>query len=283
MALLSMATLALYKFVETRRTAWCVTFFVLLGVLLLTRSLFHLAWMVLVAGVLAALVSEHRKQILLGALAPVLVVSLWYGKNYVHFGSFSASSLMGLGLSNITMMMVPVQDLAPLVQKKELSVWALVSRYENAPAMFRTGQSVPTGIPVLDDITKSNGWLNYNHRDIPTVSGYYTHDALAVIRQFPRALRERACDLQPAVFLAREHEPLLPARESNGSGSGEAGFSTRLCSAHAHGPRYASTPPSLRRNRAVQDRGQLQPLSRVRLVPLDRLRGSDVMERHPER
>ena len=185
LALLTFVTFALCRYVQTLRTAWCHAFFALAAALLLTRSMFHLVWMLVVAGTLLAVAWQHRRQIVLAAAAPLLVVTLWYGKNYYYFGTFGASTWVGLGLSNITTLLVPASELAPLVQEGKLSKWALVSRYLDDDVLFMTNQRPPTGIPVLDQVKKASGEYNLNFRDIPAVDRYYTADALTVIREFP--------------------------------------------------------------------------------------------------
>jgi len=185
MALLALVTFALHRYMQTRSTAWCATFFALAGVLLLTRSMFHLAWLVLVAAALVAVAWPHRRQILLAAAIPLLVVTLWYGKNYYYFGTFGTSTWLGLGLSNISTLLVPQTELMPLVQQGKLSKWALVSRYQDDRILFMTHQRPATGIPVLDEVRKSNGEYNLNFRDIPVVDRHYTADAVSVIREFP--------------------------------------------------------------------------------------------------
>lgn len=190
MALLAAATMALYKYVETGRTQWCAAFFGVLCALLLTRSLFHLAWMMLVAGVLAVLMRERWRQVLLAAVFPVLLVALWCGKNYYYFGSFSASSWMGLGVANISTYLVTRAELEPLVHEGTLSRWALVSRYQETKKLFESQLTPPTGVAVLDNAKKANGKFNYNYRDLPVINDYYTADAFKVIRAFPERYAE---------------------------------------------------------------------------------------------
>jgi hypothetical protein len=185
MALLTVATLALYQFVSTKRTGWGIGFFCLLATLLLTRSVFHLIWMAAIVAFLIALLGPWRRQILLAAAVPFLVVTLWYAKNYYHFGKFSSSTWMGLGLSNITLSLVPPTELVPLVERGELSLWALVSRYDKSGPIFRGNLLPPTGVPVLDNVLVAQGHENWNYRDIPAIDRFYTADALTVIRRFP--------------------------------------------------------------------------------------------------
>jgi hypothetical protein len=185
-ALLTASALLLHQYVQSRRTSWCVAFFSTLAALLLTRSVFHVAWLVLTIGLLAALFWERRRQVLLAATLPLLVVLFWYGKNYYLFGTFSSSTLLGLGLTNITTLVVPRTDLGPLVEQGKLSPFALVSRYEQRDALFTSQPYLPlSGIPVLDQVKKADGSYNYNNQQMIRIDRIYTHDALEVIRTFP--------------------------------------------------------------------------------------------------
>jgi hypothetical protein len=184
-ALLTAATLTLHQFVKSRKGSWGATFFGLLAVLLLTRSLFHLAWMVLIAALLAVALTGRRRQVLTAAAVPILVVAAWYGKNYYYFGNFSSSSWMGLGLSNISTLLVKKEELEPLVREGTLSRYSLVSRYQELPELFAGSEGVGTGIPVLDQVTKSTGEHNFNNLNIVEIDRHYKADAIAVARRFP--------------------------------------------------------------------------------------------------
>jgi hypothetical protein len=185
-ALLTISALLLHQYLATRRTRWAAAFFTTLAVLLLTRSIFHLAWMVLVTVLLALVLRQWWRQILLAAAAPLLVVALWYGKNYYYFGTFGASTAAGLGLANITTMMVERERLYPLFQQGRLSQYGMVSRYEHPELLFRLQKPVHTGIPVLDEVKKSdNHHYNYNNLQMVEVNRYYIRDGIEVIRIFP--------------------------------------------------------------------------------------------------
>ena len=69
----------------------------MLAILLLTRSIFHLAWMLLIVVLLAILLRQYWRQVLLAAAARSCVVVLWYGKNYYYFGTFGASTRWASG------------------------------------------------------------------------------------------------------------------------------------------------------------------------------------------
>lgn len=183
-ALLTLSALALYQYVATSSMRWGMTFFGLLTALLLTRSLFHLGWMVLVAGLLAVTMRDHWRQVLKLAALPVLVIVLWYGKNYHLFGMFGSSSWMGLGLSNISTLVATREELQPLVDDGRLSPYAVVSRYRQMDQLFAKPVP-PTGVPVLDQVFKSTGQFNFNHIGIIEIDRHYTKDAFTVIRTYP--------------------------------------------------------------------------------------------------
>lgn len=185
-ALLTISALLLHQYVATRSMRWAAAFFTVLAILLLTRSLFHLVWMVLIAALLAILLRRYWREVLLAAALPLLVVALWYGKNYYYFGTFGASTTVGLGLANITTLMVERERLLPLFQEGRLSQYVMLSRYEAPQLLFILQTPQYTGIPVLDQVKKSDGHhYNYNNLQMVEVNRYYTHDAIEVLRNFP--------------------------------------------------------------------------------------------------
>ena len=183
--LLAMATFALHRFVDTERSSWGFTFFTLLAILALTRSLFHLAWLLLIVVVLLMMLRRQRRQILVLAFLPVIVVAGWYLKNQYLFGTFASTSMAGLGLSNITTLTVPREELLPLVQKGTLSQYALVSRYKQKEILFADNGSEVTGVPVLDRAKKTIGDYNYNYLRLVELNRLYLHDGFIVFRKFP--------------------------------------------------------------------------------------------------
>ncbi len=183
-ALLTISAFCLLKIVRTESVFWLHAFCICLALIVLTRSLFHLGWFLLVIAIGISLLPGRRKQLLVAALAPVLVCALWYGKNQVVFGQFGASSWLGLGLSNITTLTVPKEKLEPLVQDGTLSPFALRSRYVEENLFVDLGLE-PVGIPVLDNVKTTNGSFNFNHRNILVLGAIYRDDGLKVLQHFP--------------------------------------------------------------------------------------------------
>ena len=184
-SLLTVAGAALYKYLDGRKTVWAVALFGSLAALALTRSFFHIGWLALVVGYVAIAARGHRRRTFGAAALPLLLVAMWYGKNAYLFGTFSASTLFGIGLSNISTLAVSRDELAPLVHAGVLSPFALVSRYEQTDLLFSSQQLPPTEIPVLDDVRKASGAYNFNSLQMVAVNQYYTRDALRVARIFP--------------------------------------------------------------------------------------------------
>jgi hypothetical protein len=184
-ALLAGAAFALMRYLDTERTRWALAFFSLLAALALTRSVFHIVWFVALTALVAVAWRGRTRQILVAALVPFLVTAGWYAKNYYYFGSFSVSSMLGLGLSNVTTLTLDRETLLALVDDGTLSPFAVVSRYTDTAVLFSSEQLEPTGVPVLDEVRKSTGEFNFNNRQIVDVNRYYTHDAFEVMRRFP--------------------------------------------------------------------------------------------------
>jgi hypothetical protein len=183
-AFLTLAALFLFRYLQSQRRVYGALFFWFLALLLLTRSLFHLGFMLIIVGLLMLVQRERRWQIGSLAIAPILVVVLWYGKNYVLFGTFGASTWMGLGLSNISTLVPTRNELEPLVHQGRLSRFALVSRYRQLDQLFAEPHP-DTGIPALDQVVKSTGGFNFNNSRIVALNRFYTADGFEVIRTFP--------------------------------------------------------------------------------------------------
>jgi hypothetical protein len=184
-ALLLLSAYALIRALDSAEMRWWLAFFGLLATVALTRSLFHLIWFVTLAGFLLLVLPGRRRQVLLAALLPFALIAGWYGKNWVYYGTFAGSTMLGLGLANISTLTFEREELLPLVEDGSLSPFALVSRYEDRPALFSAPNYEPSGIAVLDQPQKISGEYNYNFLPIIEVSDRYEHDALTLIRRHP--------------------------------------------------------------------------------------------------
>jgi hypothetical protein len=85
------------------RISWkyALGFFIPLVIICLTRSMYHLVWLLVISGIV--LYSYKRKEsfykLAITAFFAVLFTGAWYVKNYFIFGEFSTSSWIGMNLS----------------------------------------------------------------------------------------------------------------------------------------------------------------------------------------
>ena len=91
--------LFLLLFFRTQQRRYAVAFFVVLAIVLLTRSSYHLVFLIAIAVLVAWASPLRARQVLLIAALPVLIVTLWYAKNLVMFDTFSSSSWLGMNLA----------------------------------------------------------------------------------------------------------------------------------------------------------------------------------------
>lgn len=180
------AAVCLHRFLRFRSTATLAGFCGLLAGVALTRSLFHLIY-VLAAVVSVALLAgpARRKAVACGGLAMLLVTS-WYGWNYVRFGNFGASSWFGMNLAKM------VVRAATGTERRALAAFApearILARLPFRPLAVYAEYvplPLPTGIALLDQIEKRPGVPNYHHLGYVAVSQRYREAALWAIRHRP--------------------------------------------------------------------------------------------------
>lgn len=185
--LLVLAALMLSKFLETDHFWWGLGFFSVIAGLCLTWGIFHLTWMLAVI-LLAALFSRDRRRLVLASLIPVLLVSGWYVKNYLIFGSFSASSWAGMNLSHVTFLspLTSQSVREALVKKNVISSYPVEEAFRSIE-YYRGFIPIPEerGVPVLDESIKSTEADNFNHTFYLPLSRRMAEDAVNFVRARP--------------------------------------------------------------------------------------------------
>ena len=185
-ALLGIAALFLHRHASDGRLADGVIAFGLLAVVALTRSLFHLVWLVALVGWLLAVRRREWRRTAVVAAPAVLAVGFWYLRTAVLFGSFAASTWFGMNFSKITTLQGPMAERREMVREGELSPFAVIrpfralDRYESELPPHR-----PTGVPALDEPAKSTGERNLNHASYVEVSRIYGEDCRRVLTTRP--------------------------------------------------------------------------------------------------
>jgi len=186
--LVTLSAACFHQTLKRGRKGWTVCFFLSLFVLCVVRSLFHALYFVAV-GILAAVLSPHRRQAVLAGLLFLGGVLALYAKNGALFGKFAASSWMGMNGWRLIGRQIPPEDCRRLVAQGDLSDVAEVrwfSPLDEYPERFRRAP-VREDVPVLSAPLKSTGGVNYNHEAYIAISDEYLRNCLRAIRLRPGA------------------------------------------------------------------------------------------------
>ena len=129
------------RYLRSRRPLFGFLFFGTLAVLVLTRSTFHLVWLIAVAAAVLIL-RAHGVVALPLLLMPLVVVSFWYTKNWVQFGTTSSSSWAGMNLAKVTLQEAADDEVDQMVRRGELSPQALIPPF-SPPEAYQPLPSPP--------------------------------------------------------------------------------------------------------------------------------------------
>ncbi len=184
-ALLLLSAYALNSYARHGRWVAGVGVFSLLAVVALTRSMFHLGWLVAIVLAMIVVLPQYRRRTLIAACLPLLAVVAWYLKNALIFGTFSASTWLGFSTWKSAHHYLDSQVQAQLIQDGVLSPMAEIEPFSPLQEYHRFVPSIPsTGIPVLDRETKGNE-ANLNHLQYVALSANAGRDAWALLQRDP--------------------------------------------------------------------------------------------------
>mgnify|MGYP006279687951 CR=1 FL=1 len=191
-ALLALAAVLLFHVLERTPRAATAGFFIALFLLCGTRSMFHLGYYVLVAGVVLAAVRRYRRRVLVAALIPGLVLFGFYFKNLALFGEFTTCTFVEKNLWIMTVGNMNGAEKVRLVEAGKLSEVSLVNRWASLDAYPPAYRGVPEpfeDVPALSRTHKSTreGVVNYNHYGNIALCNVYGRDARYVLRHYPSA------------------------------------------------------------------------------------------------
>jgi len=168
------------RFVQTANLGWYFGSLVVLNILILTRSLYHV--LLIVPFIALGLICVHRKH-----YRRLLVISLlicagssgWYVKNYATFGFFGSSSWMGSNLWRIVSQNYTPDQLSALAEAGLLDRAAVDRKYFDRPSKFISyGFNKTSQVPVLsrDD---------YNNINMVDISRMHLDNSKRLIRHDP--------------------------------------------------------------------------------------------------
>lgn len=187
MCCLSISAVLCHRMVSHSSIPHGIWFCTTLAALVYTRSIFHIGWFVAVLAILFSMARFGIVKMLKMAGLPLLVVLVLYTKNWLVFGSFSASSWLGPNLLTMTYS-VPVETRAKLLVEQKISLINLsnpflpLEKYRNKVDIDFDKK---TGIPVLDEPYKHDGQPNYNHRAYLELHNIQSIDAISLIQASP--------------------------------------------------------------------------------------------------
>ncbi len=186
--MLVLSAILLHRFLDTGRMREGVLFFTVLALIVLTRSMFHIAWFVLWFAVVAVIRRDLLRTAALAAVIPFLLAVAPFIKNAWMFGEFATSSWLGMSLSKITTMKVPEDVRIGHVENGDISELALLPPFK--PVWFYRQHTIipefePTGVAVLDTEMYPNNGHNWNNAALLSISEQYRKDALFMLKAHP--------------------------------------------------------------------------------------------------
>jgi hypothetical protein len=199
MTLLCLSALALHQFLSTNKALYAIVFNILLCMIVLTRSIFHIAWFAVILIMLLGF-KRFRRKMILSAFIPFVIALSCFVKNYILFNTFSTSSWFGMNISNLTVLQLNDYDKQDFIRNGILSPISSIATFQKVSLyrQFITKHAEEfDNIDVLVKELKSNGTPNRNHINYLEISEGYKKDALAVIRHKPLVyLRSVLCAIR---------------------------------------------------------------------------------------
>lgn len=188
--LLVAAAVALTVYLDEGSRAALVVFSGSVLAVMMTRSVFHPLWLVLVALVLVPLVVE-RKRFLVACAVPAVLVSLVFFKNFVVVGSFTNSTWLGLSLTK--RWPLSQREVAELKSEKRVPEFWQRRPFQPPEHYARFGyfRAARSGHPALTARYKSNGEPNFNHVDYVSISDVLLAADAGLVRDFPTRYARR--------------------------------------------------------------------------------------------
>lgn len=185
--LLVSSAVSLTVYLEKSSRAALVMFSVTVFAIMMTRSVFHPLWLIVVAAALAPLVHERhdRKRFLIACAIPLLATNLLFLKNYVLVGSYAGSTWLGLSLTK--RWPLSQSEVAKLKSEGKLPPFWQRRPFQEPDHYRRFGffEYGTSGHPVLDAAYKSNGEPNFNHRDYVAISDALLEADAGLIASYP--------------------------------------------------------------------------------------------------
>lgn len=162
-------------------------FFMLLGVLCLSRAAYHLVYLLACVALVLIPKANRIRKVYLPALAVILCVGLLYTKNAVLFNTFGPSSWTGMNMMRIVQKGISGSRIWQLTQPTDEDAVAHRKPFNKladyGPAVYSPIQDqTAVRAPELFQPVKRNGEGNFNHITYIEISKQYQTAAITLIR-----------------------------------------------------------------------------------------------------
>jgi hypothetical protein len=187
----------LIRFGSVKSSLNALGIFLPLIIICLTRSLYHLFWLLLILSIILWYFRGKTgfRQLVLGSLFSILLVSGWYFKNYLIFGSFSTSSWIGMNLSRNVFHDNEIKD---SMRIESIPAFSTISAYKRFINPDNKKKYAGLNDQVLLSEMKNDSFINRHHIDYIEVSKKYLEVSKAHIKAQPLAYLQNV--LQSAII-----------------------------------------------------------------------------------
>lgn len=152
----------------------------------LTRSMYHIVWLMALSIVILFWFSKrtHTRRLMLASLLSVLLVGGWYVKNYIIFHQFSTSTWMGMNMARNVFHDTSVTD---STQIASIEPFSKISDYQRfLPANYGSKYAGLDDRDLLQE-WKNDSFINEKHVAYIEVSRQYSAESKKTIMAHPAA------------------------------------------------------------------------------------------------
>ena len=167
--------------------------FTVFAAVVLLRTAFHPAWLILLAGITLLMGRAMLRKTVLVAAIPCLVVGALLVKNAMMFGAPGFSSWLGSNMARMTVETLPADMRAHMLKSGKLSPLSSIDVFEKPERYIELlGAAPPTGIVVMDQMKKQvGGFPNYNAEVFLRVNPVLAKDSKQALLAYPQGFLKR--------------------------------------------------------------------------------------------
>ncbi len=174
------------RFEKHRNLKTGVLLFSVLALIVLTRSLYHPIWFLMIFLLMLFFFKNDRKTIIFSAAIPAFVIFILVIKNLILFGTIT-TSWTGMNLAKIAISTLPKEQVEKLISEKKLSELSSIKPFSHAGTyrQFAEKTNFPNISCLEDSLKDFNRHVNYNHKYFVPVSKLYMNESLKAIYYEP--------------------------------------------------------------------------------------------------